>query len=1016
MVCYSVLHDIFVNLDRTIKKEDSKFPLSDLIVQSLLSELEAANDIKAIFDLAEKLNLDDVDGDDILLLKIQVREHIFKLQPSTDQTTFSDVKVEKLNSRTINTEETRNILSNLYKDTKSLAEKFDKSLDSETDYPQKTNVEKMQCDESSLLEEFRYPILVIGETSAGKSSFLNYLLGIDILSVHTLSCTNKICELTYGKEPQIKIIDTSDGRLIKSKIWTSENEQTAIQEIRSIITEAGLIKDSGTDNRIQVNEISINLLIRIYWPSEILKGGLQIVDSPGFGEQVELPHVLKNYIYKAVSYIFVINSANAGGIQEERLQQVLVRISSTLRQEGYLNFNPSMAIFICNKWDTVPVDERKCVKDDSLQRLKRCWPGIMESQVVFLSCVELLKAKTANYNGILPQEAVQLFKLLYNLIPISHKQKLSRLYSFIVAFVEEVKETCRYYLELMESELKENQIKLQRLAKTTQLCITELSVEKNKIIDRIVDKYVKHIKSADIEGLTTWSEDDFSNEEFDEDNLKKLQECAATKIQERLNIYLQPAVQQIQKDLYIEKDSLLEKLTTRLNKINDQVQLRLVEQSGKENKLQTIHFDSDSRIGYSNFSELYGFYDVWADMNAAKKVTLVLTSPVWMAPVFIARSIYLIAMLIKSQNHQEEIQEFKQNKARKMKEYTFIVLEHISSEDFARKFIVDTFDSLVNSLLISVKKNILESCQCREEAIKKVLKDKRPAKERSRLYRPIKRQAENLLAKLKNFYLQHLSESSIKFENLHGFCEESVPLSFGLKVNLYRAKFQRNGQLTPAIIQVPVDKSAHSMHDFISDCQIIKSQESQYFAKFLGIYYTPSPTITPIGIFENSILTLQDLILNDQTIVSDTDKDLTRLKKIYFMIIFREDQLELKLCHATTESTLYQCNNFEKSTIHYYLAPEVLKYNSYEEALDIYSLAILFWEIWYWKLIANAFNWNIGTDHDQKIKDLFATNELVPKLHEDMSNICADSLAIDPERRPDIKSWHHKLEEALKSH
>ncbi|EDV26688.1 uncharacterized protein TRIADDRAFT_54951 [Trichoplax adhaerens] len=802
----------------------------------------------------------------------------------------------------------------------------------------------MQCDESSLLEEFRYPILVIGETSAGKSSFLNYLLGIDILSVHTLSCTNKICELTYGKEPQIKIIDTSDGRLIKSKIWTSENEQTAIQEIRSIITEAGLIKDSGTDNRIQVNEISINLLIRIYWPSEILKGGLQIVDSPGFGEQVELPHVLKNYIYKAVSYIFVINSANAGGIQEER------------------------------------------------------------------------KAKTANYNGILPQEAVQLFKLLYNLIPISHKQKLSRLYSFIVAFVEEVKETCRYYLELMESELKENQIKLQRLAKTTQLCITELSVEKNKIIDRIVDKYVKHIKSADIEGLTTWSEDDFSNEEFDEDNLKKLQECAATKIQERLNIYLQPAVQQIQKDLYIEKDSLLEKLTTRLNKINDQVQLRLVEQSGKENKLQTIHFDSDSRIGYSNFSELYGFYDVWADMNAAKKVTLVLTSPVWMAPVFIARSIYLIAMLIKSQNHQEEIQEFKQNKARKMKEYTFIVLEHISSENFARKFIVDTFDSLVNSLLISVKKNILESCQCREEAIKKVLKDKRPAKERSRLYRPIKRQAENLLAKLKNFYLQHLSESSIKFENLHGFCEESVPLSFGLKVNLYRAKFQRNGQLTPAIIQVPVDKSAHSMHDFISDCQIIKSQESQYFAKFLGIYYTPSPTITPIGIFKNSILTLQDLILNDQTIVSDTDKDLTRLKKIYFMIIFREDQLELKLCHATTESTLYQCNNFEKSTIHYYLAPEVLKYNSYEEALDIYSLAILFWEIWYWKLIANAFNWNIGTDHDQKIKDLFATNELVPKLHEDMSNICADSLAIDPERRPDIKSWHHKLEEALKSH
>ena len=45
--------------------------------------------------------------------------------------------------------------------------------------------------------------LWIGETSAGKSSVINLILGEDLLPYSTLSTTSSICELKYGEKPRI---------------------------------------------------------------------------------------------------------------------------------------------------------------------------------------------------------------------------------------------------------------------------------------------------------------------------------------------------------------------------------------------------------------------------------------------------------------------------------------------------------------------------------------------------------------------------------------------------------------------------------------------------------------------------------------------------------------------------------------------------------------------------------------------------------------------------------------------
>ena len=87
-----------------------------------------------------------------------------------------------------------------------------------------------------------------------------------------------------------------------------------------------------------------------------------------------------------------------------------------------------MALFICNKWDTVEIPERELVKTDSITKLKRCWPGMTESQIIFLSIKELLMSRATNDNALVPPEVVRLFDMLCNLIPISRKQKLSKSY------------------------------------------------------------------------------------------------------------------------------------------------------------------------------------------------------------------------------------------------------------------------------------------------------------------------------------------------------------------------------------------------------------------------------------------------------------------------------------------------------------------------------------------------------------------------------------------------------------
>ena len=51
--------------------------------------------------------------------------------------------------------------------------------------------------------------------------------------------------------------------------------------------------------------------------------GLTIIDSPGVGETDEMDEMVIQYLPKAFAFIYVINSANAGGVQKDRVSLLI---------------------------------------------------------------------------------------------------------------------------------------------------------------------------------------------------------------------------------------------------------------------------------------------------------------------------------------------------------------------------------------------------------------------------------------------------------------------------------------------------------------------------------------------------------------------------------------------------------------------------------------------------------------------------------------------------------------------
>lgn len=190
-----------------------------------------------------------------------------------------------------------------------------------------------------------FMVVVMGNFSAGKSTMINALIGKKVLPSYPMPTTAVMTELRYGEEKKIimypKKGENIDGHGDKPFIVPATEE--AIEQYITIDNDAGI--NMKPENSVEISSKFEKM--ELYWPLEMLKNGVVIVDSPGLNDPYSNDVIVKQYIPKADAIIYAINStAPYQGTDKAEL--------TSLNEFGIKNI-----IFACTYWDMIVADDEK---------------------------------------------------------------------------------------------------------------------------------------------------------------------------------------------------------------------------------------------------------------------------------------------------------------------------------------------------------------------------------------------------------------------------------------------------------------------------------------------------------------------------------------------------------------------------------------------------------------------------------------------------------------------------------
>ncbi len=136
------------------------------------------------------------------------------------------------------------------------------------------------------IETNTFNLVVVGQFKLGKTSLINALLGADILPVAVVPLTSIVTIIEYGRELRINV-NFNDGRVVGIKP----------ESLPGYVTERG-----NPRNEKDVSEVVIT------YPSFYLRGGVQIIDTPGVGSVYEHnTDVAYQYLPKSDAALFLLS-------------------------------------------------------------------------------------------------------------------------------------------------------------------------------------------------------------------------------------------------------------------------------------------------------------------------------------------------------------------------------------------------------------------------------------------------------------------------------------------------------------------------------------------------------------------------------------------------------------------------------------------------------------------------------------------------------------------------------------
>jgi GTPase Era involved in 16S rRNA processing len=209
------------------------------------------------------------------------------------------------------------------------------------------------------LEAERFHLVVLGEFNHGKSTFVNALLGQDVLPTGITPTTASINHVVYADTPRAHV-----------KLLSGSETQIDPSQLKDWVTVAG-----GHANDVAFVELG--------FPSDLLKNNVVLVDTPGVNDLNEQrAEVTYGYVPRADAVVFLLDAGQA--LKDSEREFLRSRVLESARDR---------LIFVLGKMDILSPDERSAV----LEYVKKGLAQITPDPVVFpLSARDWAKSQDPN--------------------------------------------------------------------------------------------------------------------------------------------------------------------------------------------------------------------------------------------------------------------------------------------------------------------------------------------------------------------------------------------------------------------------------------------------------------------------------------------------------------------------------------------------------------------------------------------------------------------------------------------
>jgi GTPase SAR1 family protein len=246
----------------------------------------------------------------------------------------------------------------------------------------------------------RFKVLVLGEFKRGKSTFINAMLGQEVLPAYALPCTAVINEVKWGEKPAAMLHfrhplpDRLPDRLptlVRRHLDRAGRRPAAPIEIPvGELEQYVVIQDPGRDQAQSVAETPYDR-VELFWPLDLCKNGVEIIDSPGLNEHGVRTKVTLEYLGKADAVIFVMSSTALAGLAEMQF------LDTQVRGSGH-----EYVFLVCTRIDEVRERDRPALmkfgRDKLADRTK-----FGEAGVFFVSAIQALEGRP-EASGLAPLE------------------------------------------------------------------------------------------------------------------------------------------------------------------------------------------------------------------------------------------------------------------------------------------------------------------------------------------------------------------------------------------------------------------------------------------------------------------------------------------------------------------------------------------------------------------------------------------------------------------------------------